>query len=126
MRGSGTWAARSQPDVRSPRAGESASSFERWGHFVCRARWWVVALSLLSTLLCASFLPGITIDNSTEAFLLPGDPAVVAYNAFRDEFTRDDRLLIAIGGTEVFELGFLERLRALHQAVERVKWVRSG
>jgi predicted RND superfamily exporter protein len=57
-------------------------------------------------------------DNSTESFLLPGDPAVVRYNAFRDEFDRDDRLIIAIEGGEIFEQRFLERLRALHHAIE--------
>jgi predicted RND superfamily exporter protein len=92
--------------------------FEGWGRFVCRQRWWVVGLSIVATVFCASFLPQITMDNSTESFLLPSDPAVVTYNAFRDEFARDDRLIIAIEGGEIFEARFLERLRALHRAIE--------
>jgi len=92
--------------------------FEAWGFFVCRWRWPVLVTSLLVTAICASFVPGVTVDNSTEALLLSDDPEVVTYNAFRDEFSRDDRILVAVEAPDLFGAAFLERLRALHRAIE--------
>jgi predicted RND superfamily exporter protein len=92
--------------------------FERWGYFVCRNRWSALATSVLATVWLISFVPGLTVDNSTDSMLLPGDPAVVVYNDFRDQFGRDDQVLIAIEAPELFSFEFLERLRELHEAIE--------
>jgi len=92
--------------------------FERWGYFIYRNRWSALATSLLATGWLISFLPGLTIDNSTDSFLLPDDPAVIVYNEFRDQFGRDDRILLAIETPALFSLEFLERLRELHEAIE--------
>ncbi len=96
----------------------SEALFERWGRFVIRHRWPATILSVAVTGWLLSFLPGLTVDNSAEAFLLPDDPAVIEYNAFRDQFGRDDRLILAVRATDLFDLEFLERLRALHQRIE--------
>ena len=92
--------------------------FERWGYFVYRNRWSALATSVLATVWLVSFVPGLTVDNSTDSMLLPSDPAVVVYNDFRDQFGRDDRVLIAIEAPELFSFEFLERLRELHEAIE--------
>jgi predicted RND superfamily exporter protein len=92
--------------------------FERWGHLVYRQRWIALATSAAVTVWLASFVPGLTVDNSTESFLLPDDPAVIVYNNFRDEFGRDDRVILAVSTSDVFRFEVLEQLRALHLAIE--------
>jgi len=65
-----------------------------------------------------SQLPKITLDTSTEGFLHKDDQTLLGYNTFRDEFGRDEMLLIAIKPPDVFDLRFLEKLKALHEELE--------
>ena len=92
-------------------------AFERWGHTVCRFRWAVLSICAAFTLFCLSFVPGVTVDNSTEALLVDDDPAVVLYDEFREEFSRDDTVIVSVEAPDLFDLAFLERLRALHEAL---------
>lgn len=92
--------------------------FETWGRFVLRHRMLALVASLAATGWLLSYLPQVEIDNSTESFLTTDDPAVVRYNAFRDQFGRDDRIVVIVSGGDLFSLPFLERLRALHDAIE--------
>lgn len=92
--------------------------FERWGRFIVRHKWGASILSFAVTGWLLSFLPGLTVDNSAEAFLLPDDPAVIEYNLFREQFGRDDRLIIAVRAPDLFNREFLERLRSLHERIE--------
>jgi predicted RND superfamily exporter protein len=92
--------------------------FERWGYFIYRNRWSALATSLLVTGWLISYLPSLTIDNSTNSLLLPNDPAVVVYDDFREQFGRDDLILLGIKAPDLFSLDFLERLRELHEAIE--------
>lgn len=94
------------------------SIFEAWGYFVVRNRWAALTISLITTGWLISYLPGLSIDNSTESFLLADDPAVVVYNDLRDQFGRDDRILLAIEAPDLFSIDFLERLRDLHHVIE--------
>lgn len=89
-----------------------------WGRFVVRHRWWAIALSLIATAWCVSFLPSLVVDNSTESFLRPDDPANIQYREFRDRFQRDDRIIVAIAPPDVFDAAFLKKLRRLHIALE--------
>ena len=45
-------------------------------------------------------------------------PLRAAYEDFRDRYGRDQAILIAIEGDDVFDLAFLEKLRALHEELE--------
>ncbi len=92
--------------------------FEAWGHWVHRWRYAVIAVMLVVPLVLASQMPGITLDVSNEAFLHEQHPVRVAYGEFRQQFGMESRVLIAIRPPRVFDLGFLEQLRALHSAVE--------
>jgi uncharacterized protein len=98
--------------------GRVERAFESWGRWIFRHRWAALSTSLIVTVWLASLLPNLTIDNSTESFLLPGDPAVVIYNASRDQFGRDDVILLAVSGEDLFEESFLARLADLHRAIE--------
>ena len=94
------------------------AGFARWGRFVVRHRIWAVVLSLVATGWLVSHLPELEIDNSTESFLTTDAPNVLLYNEFRDQFGRDDKVVIAVDGGDLFSLPFLERLRDLHEALE--------
>ena len=94
-------------------------AFEAWGYFVVRQRWAALLLVLLVTGVCVSWLPQLTVDNSFEAFLHPDDPERLRYDAFRDRFDRDDRVVLILNPPEVFEFAFLEKLRAFHRDLER-------
>ncbi len=63
-------------------------------------------------------LPLITFDFASDSYLLPGDNARQTYDAFRDRFGLDDRVVVALEPENVFDLEFLELLRELHQEIE--------
>lgn len=92
--------------------------FERWGHFASRRPWTLIAASALLVLGLGSSLPDLRIDASDEAFLPEADAVRRTYDAFRAQFGRDGTIAIAIRPPEVFELGFLERLRSFHRDIE--------
>jgi len=93
-------------------------SFERWARFIIRHRIAALVVSLGITALLLAQLPKLTIDNSPEALLLDDDPSVVEYNAFRDQFGREDRLIVMVRTPDPFAPTFLEKLRKLHVAME--------
>jgi len=66
----------------------------------------------------ASQIPKITIDTSTEGFLHEDDPTMLDYNAFRDQFGRDEVIIIAVKPPNVFDFKFLKKLKALHEELE--------
>ncbi|NPA61038.1 MAG: MMPL family transporter, partial [Epsilonproteobacteria bacterium] len=60
----------------------------------------------------------ITFDTSNEGFLHKSDPILKDYNSFREQFGRDDRVVIAIESDKIFTIPFLEKLRRLHIELE--------
>jgi len=66
----------------------------------------------------ASQLPKLTIDISTEGFMHKTDQARVDYDTFRDQFGRDELIIVAIRSPEIFEGNFLEKLKNLHEDLE--------
>ncbi|MDC9727108.1 MAG: Fis family transcriptional regulator, partial [Candidatus Thioglobus sp.] len=77
-----------------------------------------ISVILLVVFAFATQLPSLTMDTSTEGFLHKTDPMRVAYDEFRDQFGRDEKLLVAIKTTDVFDLNFLNKLQKLHQQLE--------
>ena len=94
------------------------SGFEAFGRALFRNR--IKVLLLVSALVSGlmSQLPGLTADNSRESFFRPDDPNLIEYNAFRDQFGRQDLLVILVSPQEVFDRAFMEKLTALHSAIE--------
>jgi len=92
--------------------------FERLAEWTYRRRWLAFALMLLLVVLPATQIPKLTIDTSNEGFLHQEDPILKTYNSFRDQFGRDEIVIIALKPREVFDLGFLRKLTALHQELE--------
>ncbi|MCP5043129.1 MAG: MMPL family transporter, partial [bacterium] len=66
----------------------------------------------------ASNIPNLYFDTATESFLHADDPTLLAYNAFRDQFGRDEMVLVTLRPERVFDLDFLEMLRELHERLE--------
>ncbi len=92
--------------------------FESFGHWVYRHHWKVLLLVLTLTGALISQLPKLTMDTSTEGFLHEEDPTLLQYNQFREQFGRDELLVIAIKTDDVFNLEFLKKLRILHHELE--------
>lgn len=76
----------------------------------------VVVLALLAFPL--SHVPQIKMDTSTEGFMHPNDPVLLEYNAFRAQFGRDERVMVALKSDKIFTLEFLNTLKSLHEELE--------
>jgi predicted RND superfamily exporter protein len=94
------------------------TSLASWGRFAYRHAWITIGLTMMVVVALCTQLPKLRVDTSTEGFLRAGDPIRLTYDAFRNEFGRDDRILLAIEPPAVFDLAFLEKLRALHRDIE--------
>jgi len=89
------------------------------GHFTFRHAWAVLIGVLAGVVLLASQIPNIEVRTATDEFLKGDDPTRVDYDAFLELFGRDDVVLIAIEPDgDLFDLAFLEKLRALHEELE--------
>ena len=65
-----------------------------------------------------SHVPQIKMDTSTEGFMHDDDPVLLEYNAFRAQFGRDERVVIALKSDNIFTLKFLNTLKNLHEELE--------
>ena len=109
--------------ARAPRRGNALRQaidrwFAAWGHLAYRRAWLVIFAVLTVTGAFATQVPNLEIDTSTEGFLHEDDPIRVEYEAFRRQYGRDVMVLLAIETPRVFDLAFLEKLRALHREIE--------
>ena len=91
---------------------------EEWFEFIARIlyrnRFKTFLIMFLLIAAIVSQIPKVTIDISTEGFLHKTDPTLIDYNAYRDQFGRDELILVAINSPEVFDNNFLHKLKALH------------
>ncbi|UCE34380.1 MAG: hypothetical protein JSV40_00145 [Deltaproteobacteria bacterium] len=89
---------------------------ESLGHFVCRHRFEAALAVLALTAGLASQLPKLKIDISNEGFFFRSDPALLTYNAFRDQFGRDELIIAAINSADIFDEKFLLKLNKVGRA----------
>ena len=82
---------------------------------VLRFRLPVLVGVLLCTTLLGWQLQHLKFDTSNEGFLHEDDPYLKTYNQFREEFGRDDFLVLAVYSEELFSSEALDKLRALHE-----------
>ena len=92
--------------------------FEHFSDVVFDNKFKVLSAILLMVIALAINLPKITFDTSTEGFLYEDDPQILAYNDFRNQFGRDEKIIIAIKTKDVFESSFLKTLFELHNDIE--------
>lgn len=69
--------------------------FEQFAHILYHNRIKTILFMLAIIATMISQIPKITIDTSTGGFLHEKDPALTAYNFFRDQFGRDQIQLLA-------------------------------
>jgi len=93
-------------------------SFEQFAHIIYRNRIKTVIVMLILIAAVVSQIPKITIDTSMEGFLHEDDPALLAYNRFRDQFGRDEVVILAIKPSNIFDPIFFQKLQALHHDLE--------
>ena len=58
-------------------------------------------------------LPTLKMDTSTEGFLHKTDPMRIDYDVFRNQFGRDEKLMVAVKTENIFDLNFLQKLDSL-------------
>jgi uncharacterized protein len=92
--------------------------FEQLGFWIVKRRWVILTLILILSVFMASRLPQSTFDLSTEGFLHEDDPSIIRYNDFRDQFGKDEMIVLMIKPDNVFTLEFLNKLRLFHEDLE--------
>lgn len=93
------------------------SGFEALADFLYRKRILAILAVLVTTAAAASGLRNVAIDTSTESFLYPDDPVLTRYEGFRDQFGRDDVIIISVEPDALFTPDALSRLQSLHEAL---------
>ncbi len=63
-------------------------------------------------------VPQIKMDTSTEGFMHDDDPVLLEYNAFRSQFGRDERVIVALKSDNIFTLKFFQTLKSMHDEIE--------
>ena len=94
------------------------AAFENSGYWIHDHPKRVILMMLLIVVFLASQLPSIQFDTSTESFFEKDDPTLLEYDAFREQFGRDEIVLALIHPKDVFEITFLEKLKAFHEELE--------
>ena len=92
--------------------------FGRFGSFIGKHPLIVILFALLVVAFPISQVPKITMDTSTEGFMHEDDPMLINYNNFKEQFGRDERIMIAIESDKIFTLPFLTKLKKLHEELE--------
>lgn len=102
------------PDIRR----RIETGFSNLALVLYQGKWLALLFMIFVIGAFVSQLPKLKIDTSTEGFLHEDDPALQAYNDFRVQFGRDDLVILAIKPPQIFELSFLNKLKALHEELE--------
>ncbi len=92
--------------------------FEHISDFIFDNRIKVIFVILAIVVSLASQMKHLTVDTTTEGFLHKTDPLRVDYDKFRDQFGRDEKVIIAIQSDDIFTIKFLNKLNKLHKELE--------
>ncbi len=91
----------------------------RFGSFIHDNPFKVLLVLLVLLAFPISHVTKIQMDTSTEGFMHPDDPVLITYNNFREQFGRDERIVVAIQSDHLFSLKSLTKLRDLHKEIEK-------
>ena len=92
--------------------------FEDLARFLIHRRWLVIAAVAAVVAGFGSGLPRLTVDMSNEGFLHDDDPILVRYEAFKDQFGRDDIIIIGIEPRRLFSQEALARIKSMHDEID--------
>ena len=90
----------------------------RFGSFIHDNPFKVLLVLVLLLAFPISHVPQIKMDTSTEGFMHEDDPVLLTYNSFRDQFGRDERIVLAIEDENIFSIDFLTKLKNMHKELE--------
>lgn len=90
----------------------------KFGEFIANNPFKVIVVVLALLAIPISHVPQIKMDTSTEGFMHPKDPVLIAYNKFRAQFGRDERIVIGLKSDTIFSLKFLNTLKKMHEEIE--------
>ena len=90
----------------------------RFGSFIHDNPFKVLLVLAILLAFPISHVPQIKMDTSTEGFMHENDPVLLTYNKFRDQFGRDERIVLAIESDNVFSVEFLTKLKKMHKEIE--------
>ena len=96
----------------------SENRLEKMGVGITKNPIKIIVVMLLLSFAIISNLPKITIDTSTEGFLHDNDPALVHYEAFKEQFGQDEKIMVVVHAKDIFDLNFLKNLKKLHYELE--------
>ncbi len=88
--------------------------FTKWINQTIRFRFIIILLTIALTTALGMQIRYLQFDTSNEGFLHDDDPILLTYNDFRDQFGRDDMLVITVESDKIFSSGFLVKLTQLH------------
>ena len=91
------------------------AKFEQFAYFIYDHHKKIIPVVMVSILLLSINLYNIKIDVSTESFLYEDAPDRVTYSKFRDQFGRDEKIIVAIKSENTFDKVFLNKLHEIHQ-----------
>ena len=90
----------------------------KFGGFIYDNPFKVILVILALLAFPVSHAPQIKMDTSTEGFMHDDDPVLLEYNAFRAQFGRDERVVVALKSDNIFTVKFLNTLKELHEDLE--------
>lgn len=99
--------------------GKIEDGFGWWAGEVVRHRFVWILVMLGITALLVTRIPLLEIETSSDDYLFDGDPEKIAYNAFRDQFGRDQLIFVLVDPPAVFDRDFLAWLGRLHRDIEQ-------
>ncbi|MEN8304173.1 MAG: efflux RND transporter permease subunit [Campylobacterota bacterium] len=93
---------------------KSESRLENMGVWITKNPIKIIIVMLIMSIGMISNLPKITIDTSTEGFLHAQDPALLRYEAFKEQFGQDEKIMVVVQSRDIFDAAFLKNLQKLH------------
>ncbi len=104
---------------------QKAESLFGWiGRTSSQRPWLYIFVSFLLLAFSVWRLQFLVIDTTTEGFLAKDDPAIITFNAFKDEFGRDLQFIVSVQSDKAFSSEFMPQFIALHKALaEKVPYV---
>lgn len=94
------------------------SMFEAWSRIVIKFKIPILLLVLIPTVFVGAQVRHLSINTSNEGLLHADDPILTIYDVFRDQFGRDDLMVLAIKSDKIFTIPFLSKLKKLHDQLE--------
>ncbi len=94
---------------------------ERSIEFLVRHRLVAALIAVAFAVTVGAFAARLGVDNSLEVWFVEGDPTLVAYRSFVEQFGNDEVVAIAIhGSVDAFDASRLTRLWDVSQALEKI------